>query len=238
MEPTIELTILMPCLNEAETLATCISKAAAFLESAHNHGEILVADNGSDDGSQEIARSSGARVIEASPRGYGAALQAGMEHARGKFVIMGDADDSYDFLHLMPFVDKLREGYDLVMGNRFAGGIEKGAMPFLHRFVGNPILSWLGRVLYHNSVRDHHCGLRGYRVDAMKKLHLQSQGMEYASEMVIAASVNDLKITEVPTRLFKDGRSRKPHLRTFRDGWRHLRLLVTYRYFHPNRPEG
>lgn len=229
MEP-LELTILMPCLNEAETLATCISKASSFLEHAHICGEILVADNGSTDGSQQIAQACGARVIAAKPKGYGAALQAGLKQSRGEYVIMGDADDSYDFSALMPFVEKLRDGYDLVMGNRFAGGIEKGAMPFLHRYLGNPVLSWLGQVLYHNSIHDFHCGLRGYRADAIRKLHLRSQGMEYASEMVIAASLKGLRIAEVPTTLSKDGRSRKPHLRTFRDGWRHLRLLITYRF--------
>ena len=229
MRQELELTILMPCLNEAETLETCIGKAAEFLWREKIRGEILIADNGSTDGSREIAALLGARVIEARPTGYGAALQAGLEEARGTYVIMGDADDSYDFLHLMPFVEKLREGYDLVMGNRFLGGIEKDAMPFLHRYLGNPVLSWIGRALYHNHVGDFHCGLRGYRTEAMKQLKLQSTGMEYASEMVIAASMKGLKITEVPTTLSRDGRSGKPHLRTFRDGWRHLKLLLTYK---------
>ncbi len=229
MEQTTELTILMPCLNEAETLAVCISKACAFLKRENICGEILVADNGSTDGSQEIARSCGARVIDVRPKGYGAALQAGLENAAGTYVIMGDADGSYDFSNLLPFVEKLREGCDLVMGNRFAGGIEKGAMPFSHRYIGNPVLSWLGRALYRNNIRDYHCGLRGCRASAIKNLHLCSTGMEYASEMVIAAVTNGLKLTEVPTRLSRDGRSRKSHLRTIRDGCRHLRLLVAYR---------
>ncbi len=229
MEPQIELTILMPCLNEAETLAACIRKANAFLKRENIKGEILIADNGSMDGSQEIARSCGARVIDARAKGYGAALQAGLENARGTYVIMGDADDSYDFSNLTPFVEKLREGYDLVMGNRFTGGIEKGAMPFSHRYIGNPVLSWLGRILYHCNIRDFHCGLRGCRTDAVKGLHLRAPGMEYASEMVIATVTHNLKIAQVPTTLSRDGRSRRPHLRALRDGWRHLRLLLTYR---------
>ena len=228
MEP-LELTILMPCLDEADSLAICIGKAFAFLEREQIRGEVLVADNGSTDGSQAIALSCGARVIDARPKGYGCALRAGLEQARGEYVVMGDADDSYDFLSLAPFVEKLREGCDLVMGNRFAGGIEKGAMPFLHRYLGNPVLSWIGRVLYHSAVGDFHCGLRGCRVSAIKALRLESPGMEYASEMVIAAELNGLKIAEVPTTLSRDRRKRKPYLRTFRDGWRHLRLLLTYR---------
>ena len=222
----MELTILMPCLNEAETIGTCISKATAFLEKEKICGEILVADNGSDDNSPQIARALGARVVHVDRRGYGAALQAGMENAHGTYVIMGDADDSYDFLHLMRFVEKLREGYELVIGDRFAGGIEKGAMPFTHQYIGVPILSWLGRVLYRNNISDFHCGLRGYRVDSMKKLKLRSTGMEYASEMIVAAANAGLRMTSVPTTLSVDGRTGKPHLRTVRDGLRHLSVLL------------
>ena len=228
MDPKLELTILMPCLNEAETLETCIRKAQTFLKESGIRGEVLIADNGSTDGSQEIARANGARVVDVPVRGYGAALQGGTDAALGKYVIMGDADDSYDFLHLMPFVEKLREGYELVMGNRFKGGIEKGAMPFLHRYLGNPVLSFLGRVLYRNKIGDFHCGLRGYDKAALQSLNLKTPGMEYASEMVVMATMCGLKITEVPTTLKPDGRSRRPHLRTFRDGWRHLKFLLTY----------
>ncbi len=228
MEQEIELTILMPCLNEAETLETCIHKAQHFLISEHVSGEILIADNGSTDGSREIAQSNGARVIDVSERGYGAALRGGTEAARGKYIIMGDADDSYDFLNLKPFLEKLREGYELVMGNRFTGKIEKGAMPFLHRYVGNPLLSKIGRILYKSRVGDFHCGLRGYDREAFLHLGLKCSGMEYASEMVVAATVCGLSITEVPIVLYPDGRSRRPHLRTFRDGWRHLKFLLLY----------
>ena len=218
----------MPCLNEAETLAVCIRKAKVFLEENNIDGEVLISDNGSTDGSQDIAVSEGARVVHASIRGYGGALIAGCQEARGKYVIMGDADDSYDFLSLMPFVEKLRDGYDLVMGNRFAGGIDKGAMPWSHKYIGNPVLSFIGRLLYKSKINDFHCGLRGYNREAILNLHLQTTGMEYASEMVVKAELNNLKITEVPTTLKKDGRSRPPHLRSFHDGWRHLKFLLMY----------
>ena len=224
----MELTILMPCLNEAETLATCIGKARTYLEKSKIDGEILIADNGSTDGSQEIARQCGARVVDVEEKGYGAALIGGCREARGRYVIMGDADDSYDFLHLDPFVEKLREGYHLVMGNRFRGGIEPGAMPPLHRYLGNPVLSFIGRLFYPSSIGDFHCGLRGYRRDAIEKLGLMTTGMEYASEMVVKATLYGLKITEVPTTLKKDGRSHAPHLRSFRDGWRHLKFLLMH----------
>ncbi len=228
LERELELTILMPCLNEAETLAVCIRKAKRFLEQEQIAGEVLIADNGSTDGSPEIAEANGARVIRVAERGYGSALRGGTDAAFGKYVIMGDADDSYDFLHLMPFVEKLREGYDLVMGNRFKGGIEKGAMPFLHRYLGNPVLSFLGRLLYRNRIGDFHCGLRGYNRASIQGLALKTTGMEYASEMVVMAAISGLKIAEVPTTLKPDGRSRRPHLRTFRDGWRHLKFLLVY----------
>ncbi len=224
----MELTILMPCLNEAETLAICIRKAKTFLSENNIDGEVLISDNGSTDGSQDIAREEGARVVSTDIKGYGSALINGTKNANGKYVIMGDADDSYDFLHLMPFVEKLREGYDLVMGDRFAGGIEEGAMPWSHKYIGNPVLSFIGRLFYNSRIRDFHCGLRGYNRESMLKLNLQTTGMEYASEMVVKSELNGLKIAEVPTTLSKDGRSRPPHLRSFRDGWRHLKFLFMY----------
>ncbi|MDX3925649.1 MAG: glycosyltransferase family 2 protein [Shinella sp.] len=224
----IELTILMPCLNEAETIATCIEKANRYLAEHGVHGEVLIADNGSSDGSQDIAHRHGARVVPVPTRGYGAALISGIRAARGRFVIMGDADDSYDFLNLQPFVDRLRQGDELVMGNRFRGGIKPGAMPFLHRYLGNPVLSGLGRFFFASPVRDFHCGLRGFSRDAVLKLGLVSPGMEFASEMVVKSVLNGLTISEAPTTLSPDGRSRKPHLRTWHDGWRHLRFLLLH----------
>ena len=224
----MELTILMPCLNEARTVKICIDKAKKFLSENNVEGEILIADNGSTDGSQDIARAAGARVVDISEKGYGAALIGGCNAALGKYVIMGDSDDSYDFLNLMPFVEKLREGYDLVMGNRFKGGIEKGAMPPLHKYLGNPVLSFIGRVLYRSSIRDFHCGLRGYNKESIQKLNLHTTGMEYASEMVVQATLHKLKICEVPTTLKKDGRDRPPHLRSWSDGWRHLTFLLMH----------
>lgn len=223
-----EVTILMPCLNEAETLAICIKKAKAFLSEWGIKGEVLIADNGSTDGSQEIATNNGARVLAVEEKGYGAALISGCRAAEGKYVIMGDSDDSYDFGNLMPFVEKLREGYDLVMGNRFAGGIEKGAMPWSHRYIGNPILSFVGRLFFKSRIGDFHCGLRGYNRNSILELGLKTTGMEYASEMVVMSELNHLRITEVPTTLKKDGRSRAPHLRSIRDGWRHLKFLFMY----------
>lgn len=227
-EKEFELTILMPCLNEAETLGICIDKANTFLAQSGVSGEVLIADNGSTDGSVQIAESKGARVVHVDRKGYGAALGAGCNAAYGRYVIMGDSDDSYNFLNLMPFLEKLREGYDLVMGNRFRGGIEKGAMPFLHRYIGNPVLSFLGRLFFRSKVGDFHCGLRGYNRERMQALNLKTPGMEYASEMVVKAEMNHYRITEVPTTLSPDGRSRPPHLRSFSDGWRHLRFLMIY----------
>lgn len=223
----IELSIVMPCLNEVKTLPVCIEKAKRFLSESGVEGEILVADNGSTDGSVETATALGARVIPVPIKGYGAALSAGIQAASGKFVIMGDSDDSYNFLSLQPFVDKLRDGYDLVMGNRFQGGIATGAMPFMHKYVGNPMLSMLGRRIYdHDVCGDFYCGLRGFRKDAFAKLGVQSTGMEFALEMIIKAHIFSLNITEVPTTLSPDGRDRRPHLRTYRDGWRSLRLYL------------
>lgn len=224
----IELTILMPCLNEAETLAICIDKARAFLWRTGIRGEIVIADNGSDDGSQGIARSHDARVVAVPTRGYGAALIAGIAAARGRYVIMGDSDNSYDFANLDSFVEKLREGYDVVMGNRFRGGIAEAAMPPLHRYLGNPVLSFVGRLFFRSPIGDFHCGLRGFSREAALGLDLSSPGMEFASEMVVKAALADLRITEVPTTLSPDGRSRAPHLRSWRDGWRHLKLLLEF----------
>ena len=224
----MELTILMPCLNEARTLPACIGKARAFLARAAVIGEVLIADNGSTDGSQALARELGARVIDVPERGYGAALLAGMQAARGRFVIMGDSDDSYDFSRLDGFVAALRAGQQLVMGNRFAGGIAPGAMPALHRWLGNPVLSFVGRLFFKSPVRDFHCGLRGFSREAMLGLGLHSTGMEFASEMIVKATLGGLRVGEVPTTLQPDGRGRPPHLRSWRDGWRHLRFLLVH----------
>jgi len=224
----LELTILMPCLNEARTLAACIHKAQVYLASAGVRGEVLVADNGSTDGSQSVAANCGARVIEVTARGYGAALIAGIKAAAGRYVIMGDADDSYDFSQLAPFVNALRRGNQLVVGNRFQGGIAPGAMPLLHRYLGNPVLSFLGRRFFGGPLSDFHCGLRGFERDAMLRLNLVTPGMEFASEMIVKSLQAGLRISEVPTTLSKDGRNRPPHLNTWRDGWRHLRYLLLY----------
>jgi hypothetical protein len=224
----LELTILMPCLNEAETLEVCVRKARFYLERSGVKGEVLVADNGSTDGSQELARKAGARVVDIPARGYGAALLGGTAAAHGRYVIMGDADDSYDFETLGPFIERLRAGDELVMGNRFKGGIKPGAMPPLHRYLGNPVLSFLGRLFFKIPIGDFHCGLRGFSKASIDKLGLKSPGMEFASEMVVKASLNKLKMSEVPTTLSKDGRTRAPHLKTWRDGWRHLRFLLLH----------
>lgn len=224
----LELTILMPCLNEAETLEVCIRKAQGFLERSGIAGEVLISDNGSTDGSQEIAQRLGARVSHAPRRGYGAALINGIENARGRYIIMGDADDSYDFENLQPFVDRLRDGADLVMGNRFRGGIAPGAMPPLHKYLGNPVLSGIGQLFFRPNIGDFHCGLRGFNKASIRELDLQTTGMEFASEMVVKASLAKYRIEEVPTTLKKDGRSRPPHLRSWHDGWRHLRFLLLF----------
>jgi glycosyltransferase involved in cell wall biosynthesis len=224
----IEVSIIMPCLNEAETLETCIRKAQWFLAENDLAGEVIIADNGSDDGSQEIARKLNAIVVNVPTKGYGSALKGGIAAARGRYIIMGDADDSYDFSNLNPFIAKLRNGYDLVMGNRFRGGIESGAMPFLHRYLGNPVLTGIGKLLFGSPCNDFHCGLRGFRKDAIANLELQTTGMEFASEMVVKATLHKMQITEVPTTLAPAGRTRPPHLNTWRDGWRHLRFLLMY----------
>jgi hypothetical protein len=224
----VELTVVMPCLNEAETVATCVRKAVKFIADSGISGEVVVADNGSTDGSQQLAEDAGARVVPVADKGYGNALMGGILAARGEYVIMGDADDSYDFTSLMPFIEQLRGGADLVMGNRFKGGIEPGAMPPLHRYLGNPVLSFVGRLFFRSKIGDFHCGLRGFRKDSAISLGLQATGMEFASEMVVKATLARQRITEVPTTLKKDGRSRPPHLRSWRDGWRHLRFLLLF----------
>ena len=223
-----ELTILLPCLNESETLPQCIEEARQFLLKENIAGEILVADNGSEDSSVQVAHSCGARAISVPEPGYGSALRGGTEAANGTFTIMGDADGSYDFSSLKGFLEELRKGCDLVIGNRFAGGIEPGAMPFLHRYIGNPALSGIGRLFFHSTLHDFHCGLRGFRTEAIRSLHLQTKGMEFASEMIVRASLAGLRVCEVPTVLRKDRRSRGPHLRTLQDGWRHLRFLFLF----------
>jgi hypothetical protein len=223
-----ELTVLMPCLNEARTLGSCIRAAQDFLQQAGVAGEVLVADNGSSDGSAEIAREAGARLVRVAQRGYGAALLAGIEAARGRFVIMGDADESYDFSSLAGFMAKLRSGAQLVMGNRFQGGIADGAMPWLHRYLGNPVLSFVGRLFFRSHIGDFHCGLRGFSRDAVLRLGLITPGMEFASELIAKAALAGLRIDEVPTRLRPDGRGRPSHLRTWHDGWRHLRFLLLF----------
>jgi glycosyltransferase involved in cell wall biosynthesis len=228
MSEQIELSVVMPCLNEAETIGICIQKAMHWMQSNGVAGEVVIGDNGSTDGSQELATNLGARVIAVPRKGYGSALMGAIEAAKGKYVIMGDSDDSYDFSNLGPFVQELRAGKDLVMGNRFKGGIAPGAMPFLHKYLGNPVLSFIGRLFFNCPVRDFHCGLRGFRQDIVSLLDLKTTGMEFASEMVVKATLFKLNITEVPTTLKKDGRSRPPHLRTWRDGWRHLRFLLIY----------
>ena len=227
-EAPVELSVVMPCLNEAETLAVCIDKAHAALAANGIAGEVVIADNGSTDGSQEIAEEHGARLVPVPVRGYGAALNAGILAAHGKYVLMGDADDSYEFQHIPRFLAALRGGADLVMGNRFKGGIGPKAMPPLHKYLGNPVLSFLGRTLFHAPIGDFHCGMRAFSKDAYERLALRTTGMEFASEMVVKASLMGQTIVEVPTTLQKDGRSRPPHLKTWRDGWRHLRFLLMY----------
>lgn len=225
---TFELSIVMPCLNEAETLAICIDKAMGYLKRSGVVGEVVIADNGSTDGSQRIAEERGARVVAVEAKGYGSALMGGIAAAHGTYVIMGDADDSYDFDALEPFVERLRAGDELVMGNRFRGGIEPGAMPPLHKYLGNPVLSTIGRMLFRSEIRDFHCGLRGFNRESILSLGLVTTGMEFASEVVVKSTLGALRVSEVPTTLKKDGRSRPPHLRSWRDGWRHLRFLLIF----------
>jgi len=226
-----QVTILMPCLNEAETLAVCITKAWKGLKDAGVEGEVVIADNGSTDGSLEIAVRNGARVINVTEKGYGCALRGGIEAALAPWIIMGDSDDSYDFSNIKGFVNKLEDGYDLVMGCRLPSGggrVMPGAMPWKNRWIGNPILSCLGRILFRTPIHDFHCGLRAFSKDAYYRMSLQTTGMEFASEMVMKATLWEMKVTEVPITLFPDGRSRPPHLKPWRDGWRHLRFMLIY----------
>lgn len=225
---SVELSVVLPCLNEARSLPVCIEQIQRVFREQGIDGEILVADNGSTDGSQSIARGMGARLLNVEQKGYGSALMGGIGAARGRYLIMGDSDDSYDFSHIPRFLEKLRAGYDLVMGNRFAGGIQPGAMPALHRYLGNPLLSFLGRLFFHSECRDFHCGLRGFSKTSYEKLGMRTTGMEFASEMVVKASLLGLRVTEVPTTLSPSRRGRPPHLRTWRDGWRHLRFMLLY----------
>jgi glycosyltransferase involved in cell wall biosynthesis len=227
-EDPIELSIVLPCLNEAATLGECIGAAHAAFRALAITGEVIVADNGSSDGSVEIAERLGARVVRVPEKGYGAALLGGINAASGEFVIMGDADATYDFEAIGPFVEKLRAGHDLVMGNRFAGGIDEGAMPWLSRWIGNPILTGIGRLFFHSPVADFHCGLRGFRKASILALDLQTTGMEFASEIVVKATLTKLRIAEVPTTLSRGDEKRSSHLRPWRDGWRHLRFLLVY----------
>jgi glycosyltransferase involved in cell wall biosynthesis len=226
--PAVEVSIVMPCLNEAETLEACIRKAKLAIARHHLAAEIIVADNGSRDQSVTIAQAMGARVVHAGQRGYGAAIRAGVDAAEGRYVVIGDADDSYDFAAIGPFIDRLRAGADLVMGNRFKGGIDAGAMPWKHRYIGNPVLTAIGRIFFRVGIGDFHCGLRAIRKDAYQALKLRTTGMEFASEMVVKAALEGLRIAEVPTVLHRDGRSGRPHLRSFRDGWRHLRFMLLF----------
>lgn len=224
----IELSVVLPCLNERETVGICVQKAVAALEQANLRGEVIVADNGSTDGSIELAESAGARVVHVSQRGYGNALRGGIQAAHGTYVLMADSDDSYEFSHIPRFVEKLRAGADLVMGNRFLGGIRDGAMPVLHRYLGNPVLTAVGRLFFHSPSRDFHCGIRAFRKNSYDRMDIRSTGMEFASEMVVKASLLRMNVSEVPTTLSPDGRSHPPHLRTWHDGWRHLRFLLMY----------
>jgi glycosyltransferase involved in cell wall biosynthesis len=224
----VELSIVMPCLNERETVGRCVRKAITSLRRAGIDGEVIVSDNGSTDGSIEIAEKEGASIIHVADKGYGSALKGGILAASGKYVLMADSDDSYDFSHIDRFLEKLRTGSDLVMGNRFRGGIAKNAMPPLHRYLGNPVLSGIGKIFFHSPCEDFHCGMRAFRKDSFLRMDIRSTGMEFASEMVVKASLLAMKVTEVPTTLSPDGRGRSPHLRTWRDGWRHLRFLLMY----------
>lgn len=225
---TLDLSVVLPCLNEARTIAACVQEATAAMARAGIAGEVVVADNGSTDGSAAAAALAGARVISVAARGYGSALRAGIEVAHGRYIVMGDADASYDFSHIPQFLERLRAGFDLVMGNRFRGGIQRGAMPWKNRLIGNPALSWLGRLFFRTPVGDFHCGLRGFSIEAYRRMDLRTNGMEFASEMVIKAALLGLRVTEVPTVLRRDGRDRPSHLRPWRDGWRHLRFMLLF----------
>lgn len=224
----VEVSVVMPCLNEERTVGTCIKKAFHSLQRLNLVGEVIISDSGSTDRSVEIAKSLGARVVYEPTKGYGNALRKGIKEAQGKYIIMGDADDSYDFSKIEGFIKPLKRGYDVVIGTRFEGKVTPGAMPWLHRYIGNPLLSWYLNRLFHTRVSDVHCGMRSFTKDAYQKMNLQSTGMEFASEMVIKASKANLKITEIPITLYPDGRKGKTHIRSFRDGWRHVRLMLMY----------
>ncbi len=226
MTQEVEFTILMPCLNEAQTLKTCIVKAYEGLAAAQVSGEVLIADNGSTDHSPEIAEREGARVVYVSKRGYGAALLAGIQSAKGEYVIMGDSDDSYDWSKIQSFVEYLHAGYDVVMGTRLKGTILPNAMPPLHRWLGNPVLTFIGNVLFGTRISDYHCGMRGFKRASVLQINLHTPGMEFATEFVAKAALHRLKMTEVPITYYPDGRSRRPHLRTWQDGWRHLSFML------------
>lgn len=225
--PLVEFSVVMPCLNEEKTLSTCINKARSFFENAKISYEIIVADNGSTDGSIEIAINSGVKLVNITEKGYGNALKKGIGASSGLYIIMGDSDDSYDFSKLTHFVEKLRSGFELVMGNRFKGGIRQGAMPWHHKYIGNPFLSFVGRILFNNNIGDFHCGLRGFTKDMYIRINPVSEGMEFASELVVKAALTHIKMCEVPVILYPDGRNRKPHLRSWSDGYRHLKLLIS-----------
>jgi len=223
-----DVSIILPCLNEAETVGACVAQAVQTLQRLGIRGEVVVIDNGSTDGSPQIAAQSGARVVHEAQRGYGSALMRGVEEARAPFIIMADADESYDLTDLERFVTGLRGGADLVMGTRLRGTIEPGAMPWLHRWIGNPLLSGLLKFLFRPGISDAHCGMRAFTKDAYRRMQLQTTGMEFASEMVIKAALGNMRITEIPITLHPDGRNRPPHLRSFRDGWRHLRFMMLF----------
>jgi glycosyltransferase involved in cell wall biosynthesis len=223
-----EISIVIPCLNEANTIGICVAKAKQALLENNVSGEVIVADNGSTDGSQKIAENAGAQIVVVHQMGYGAALRGGILASSGEFIIMGDGDDSYNFLEIEPFLNEWKNGTEFVIGNRFTGGIENGAMPWLHRYLGNPVLSFIGRLFFQNGFGDFHCGMRGFTRDAFEKMNPNTAGMEFASEMVVKASLLQLKSKEVPIKLYKDGRGRPPHLNTWRDGWRHLRFLLLF----------
>jgi len=224
----MEVSIVMPCLNEAETIESVVGKALSFFKKNDIEGEVIIGDNGSTDGSQKLAEDLGAKVVHVEEKGYGSASRGAIEAASGKYIITADTDDSHDLENLMPFVERLRAGDDMVMGNRFKGAKEKNSMPFLHRYLGNPVLTFIGNLFFKSNVGDFHCGLRGFTKAAYNQMDLKTSGMEFASEIVVKATMNNLKISEVPTTVFPAGRSRKPHLRTFPDGWRHLRFLLMY----------
>lgn len=224
----IELSIVMPCLNEQETIGICIWKAKTFLYEYGINGEVVVADNGSTDNSAQIAKNLKARVVHVKEKGYGNSLYHGINSARGKYILIADSDDSYEFLTIFPFLEKLRKGADLVMGNRFAGKIYSNAMPWHHKYIGNPVLSFLGKLFFSTKISDFHCGMRAFTKEAFKKMDLRTVGMEFASEIVVKSYLNKFKIDEIPVELHPDGREGKPHLKSFNDGWRHLRFLFMF----------